>query len=433
MGTTSQGEEVKLIGQKTREYMAEPILDWILKGIPNPPHVKLFDDVGFIYEAQLAKMELSTWWDKPSEFRKRAAYYEEVEGEKTYHYYISDIKGKGQIGRTNQYLTNWYYPYKAKFHPQMIKAIINWMGVKKGGVILDPFAGSGTTLIESKLLGIDSIGTDIDPLCVLLAKVKTDLLDLTPEELESVSFQKAFSYFRKKKVPASMGLDKFIPLKGKTKKSYGPFQGLDERIYNFYLLSYLYALSDWTYIKLDMWNQFKKNTGEMVQNIEKFNDLKKRFDLSLGNAKVSHGDGRFLTKEGIEPNSIDGIVTSPPYSIAVDYIKQDLHAFQYLGVDPSKLQDKLVGLKGKGDERINLYFEDMKISFESMYEVLKPKSYCSIVIGDVTYDGKRLPITDTYIKLAKETGFKQVGLIRRPILGGFARLRYENVILFQKP
>jgi len=41
--------------------MAEPILDWIVNGILDPPKVKLFDDVSFIYEAQLAKMELATW------------------------------------------------------------------------------------------------------------------------------------------------------------------------------------------------------------------------------------------------------------------------------------------------------------------------------------------------------------------------------------
>jgi hypothetical protein len=69
--------------QKNREYMAEPILDWILNGIPSPQKVKLFDDVGFIYEVQLAKMELSSCWDDPEEFRKRAAYYEEVDGKKS--------------------------------------------------------------------------------------------------------------------------------------------------------------------------------------------------------------------------------------------------------------------------------------------------------------------------------------------------------------
>jgi len=141
--------------------MTEPILDWILNGIPQKVNVRLFDDVGFIYEAELAKMELSSWWKDLETFRARSTYFEEVNGQKTNHYFISDIRGKGQIGRTCQYLTHWFYPYKAKFHPQMTKALINWMGIKGKERLLDPFVGSGTALIEAKTLGIDSWGVDI--------------------------------------------------------------------------------------------------------------------------------------------------------------------------------------------------------------------------------------------------------------------------------
>ena len=427
-------EKKWMFRQKNKEYMAEPILDWILNGIPNPPKVKLFDDVGFIYEAQLAKMELSSWWDNPEEFRKRAAYYEEVNDEKTYHYYISNITGKGQIGRSNQYLTHWYYPYKAKFHPQMIKAIINWMGLKRQDTLLDPFAGSGTALIESKVVGVNSIGIDIDPLCILMSKVKTDLLDMSAEELKSISLKAAFDFFHRQKLraQASVGLEQFLPIYSED-YDMGPFKECDERIYNFYLLSYLYALSDWRYIKVDMWKQFNKNTKNMIKNIERFSELKENLDFEFGDTKIIQGDARFLTSFGIRSSSIDGIVTSPPYSIAVDYIAQDLHAFHYLDIDPQKLQDKLVGLKGKGEERIRIYYEDMQLAFNSMFEVLKSKALCTVVIGDVTYNGYRLPISETYVKLAKNAGFEYVGIIRRPILGGFARLRYEYMLLFKKP
>jgi DNA modification methylase len=418
--------------QENREYMAELILGWILNGIPSPPKVKLFDDVGFIYEVQLAKMELSSCWDDPEEFRKRAAYYEEVDGKKTYHYYISNITGKGQIGRSNQYLTHWYYPYKAKFHPQMVKAIINWMGLKKGDVLLDPFAGSGTALIESKLVGVNSVGVDIDPLCILMSKVKTDLLELSPEELKSISLRAAFDFFHRKKLRAQVGLEKFLQTQSED-YDMGPFKGCDEKVYDFYLLSYLYALSDWRYIKADMWKQFNKNTKNMIKNIERFSELKKNLNFEFGETKLVQGDARFLTEFGVKPSSIDGIVTSPPYSIAVDYIAQDLHALRYLGIDPRKLKDKLVGLRGKGEERIRIYYEDMQLAFNSMFEVLKSKAFCTIIIGDVTYDGYRLPISETCVKLAESSGFKYVGVIRRPILGGFARLRYEYILLFRKP
>lgn len=410
-----------------RENMAEPILSWITEGIPAPPKVKLFDDVSFIYEAQLARMELETWWDRPGEFRKRAAYFEEVEGKKTYHYYISDIKGKGQIGRTNQYLTHWYYPYKAKFHPQMIKAILNFMGLEKGQTVLDPFCGSGTTLVEAKTVGVSSVGTDVDPLCILMAKVKTDLLDLSAPELEAVDFRQLFDHFHSR--PSSQSLESFMSNEPVPDK--GTFRGMDPRVYNFYLLSYLYALSDYTYIKVDMWSQFNKNAKLMIAGISQFDRLKRELGFDFGKVDAKDGDARHLD-EAVD-GKVDGIITSPPYSIAIDYIGQDLHALEYLGIHPDGLRDKVVGLKGRGDERIRIYHDDMQMAFNSMYDVLKSGGHCATVIGDPTYDGQKLKLSEAYVRMAKESHFEHVALIKRPILGGFARLRYEYVLIFQKP
>jgi tRNA G10 N-methylase Trm11 len=314
----------------------------------------------------------------------------------------------------------------------MVKAIINWMGLKKGDVLLDPFAGSGTALIESKLVGANSVGVDIDPLCILMSKVKTDLLELSPEELKSISLRAAFDFFHRKKLRGQVGLEKFLPTQSEG-YDMGPFKECDEKVYDFYLLSYLYALSDWRYIKADMWKQFNKNAKNMIKNIERFSELKKNLNFEFGETKLVQGDARFLTEFGVKPSSIDGIVTSPPYSIAVDYIAQDLHAFRYLDIDPRKLKDKLVGLKGKGEERIRIYYEDMQLAFNSMFEALKSKAFCTIIIRDVTYNRYRLPISETYVKLAESSGFEYVGVIRRPILGGFARLRYEYILLFRKP
>ena len=413
-----------------REGMAEPILSWILHGIPNPPKVRLFDDVGFIYEVQLARMELSSWWDRPDDFLTRAAYYEEINGKKTHHYFLSGIRGKGQIGRTNQYLVHWYYPYKAKFHPQMIKALINWMGLRMGERLLDPFVGSGTSLVESKLIGVDSIGIDIDPLCVLMSRVKTSLLDISPKEITSVELREAFDALHRRANSRSVGLERYIPTD--RREEAGPLPQLEGPIYEFFLLSYLYALSDWTYVRKDMWRQFNRNVRSMVRCLELFEQLKERLSFSFGRVEVHHGDGRFPQNVGIGEGTIDGIVTSPPYSIAVDYIAQDLHAIRYLGIDPEKLQDKLVGLKGRGEERIEKYYEDMQIAFNNMYRVLRRGGYCCIIIGDVTYNGKKLPLSRRFIEMGREAGFEHVGTIRRPILGGFARLRYEYILLYQK-
>lgn len=422
----------RMIGQVSKEYMAEPLIDWILAGIPNPPNVKLFDDVGLIYEAQLAKMELAAWWHDLKAFRTRAAYYEEIENQKTHHYFISDIRGKDQIGRSNQYLTHGFYPYKAKYHPQMIKAMINWMGLKKGETVLDPFAGSGTTLVEAKLVGVNGIGIDVDPLCILLSKVKTDLLELAVSEMVQVSLKDAYEYFHHIRPDASANLERYLT--GESRDvitDRGIFRNIDQRVYDFYLLSYLCALSDYTYVQADMWERFQLNARSMTANIRKFEGIKTTLPFEFGSSRMIHGDARLITDYVHE--SVDGIVTSPPYSIAIDYIGQDLHALKYLSINPEILRGSLVGLRGEGDERIKLYYDDMTRVFRQMHAVLKSGKQCVIVIGDVTYNGYKLSLSNTLVKLAKDAGFQYTGVIRRPILGGFAKLRYEYILFFQKP
>jgi hypothetical protein len=393
----------------------EPVLDktlaheWLFDRFPKGVDVKLFDDVGQIYELVLAEMELEEWEDELEQFRKRAAYYEEVEGRKTHHFHISAIKGKGQIGRTSQYLTHWYYPYKAKFHPQMVKALINWTGLREGDLLLDPFVGSGTALIEARTIGVNTVGIDIDPVCILQAKVKCELLDMTADEIEVVPRNEVFDFF-----------DKHL----RDKKS-----PLSPRLHEFFLLSYLYALSDYTYVQRDLWEAFNSNINWIVNTLKKWQKLQASLAIELGNFEVEMGDARKLD---IPSESVDAIVTSPPYSIAVDYIKNDLHALKYLGLSPDKLREDLIGLRGRRESRIANYFHDMELAFEEMFRVLKKGSRCAVIIGDVTYNGNKLPIKEWFIQHAQHAGFTCKGIIRRPILGGYARLRYEYILLFEK-
>jgi hypothetical protein len=67
-----------------------------------------------------------------------------------------------------------------------------------------------------------------------------------------------------------------------------------------------------------------------------------------------------------------------------------------------------------------------------MNKVLQLGKYCVVIIGDVTFNGKRLPLHQKYIEFAESAGFICEKIIKRPILGGFARLRYEYILIFKK-
>jgi len=423
-------------------------LSWVLGQDFNNKDFELFEDVGQIYELQLAKMEYESFKDDIDLFRKRTAYFKIVNGEKSHHYFISKVRGKGQIGHTNQYLTHWFYPYKGKFHGQMIKAIINFIGTSGDDVILDPFMGSGTTLIEASVIGTNSVGIEINPALCIVSQIKLDSLKINyPEFARSVKQKdllKIFEYFndaraylneRKWEIEANNQNARDILME--LWKNHFPNSFVKEYPFewrNLLLLIYLHALSDYTYLKgTNKEKSFEEffiiNFNEYLKTIKGTYTTFKKLNIKPRKYKVILGSALNLP---LEDSSVKGIVTSPPYSIALDYVKNDLHLLNYLGIDTKRLRKEMVGLKGKKMEKLRMYEEDIRKSVEEMYRILKNGGWAAIVLGDVVVNGKRTDFCKKIIEWAPEIGFKDAYAMKRPILGGFARLRYEYVLFLQK-
>ncbi|MFH1840772.1 MAG: DNA methyltransferase, partial [Candidatus Shapirobacteria bacterium] len=81
------------------------------------------------------------------------------------------------------YITHGYHRYPAKFIPQIVSRLVERY-TKVGDLIVDPFGGCGTTLVESKVMGRLSVGVDINPVAVLITKAKITPID--PERIEKV-------------------------------------------------------------------------------------------------------------------------------------------------------------------------------------------------------------------------------------------------------
>ncbi|MCX8012514.1 MAG: DNA methyltransferase, partial [Desulfobacterota bacterium] len=294
---------------------------YIMGELSQEKQLILLDNVQFIYELALAQLELQSLGVKFEvtnglrEFRlfeaedlekarKRLAYFKCVAGKPTDY---ARIIRKNRTRSVNQYLTHWIYPYKGKFHPQMIRALLNIIGVKAGDTILDPFVGSGTTALEAQLLGINCVGIDISPLCVLQAKVKTESVAVLPE-------------IRQWKEE--------VERKGETLEGDVPFIP-EERVRNFYLMAKLVATSDHARRRRDFAAAFLKNLDRMIASVTDYAEIVEELNLRLGHTDIRVGDSRLLP---LARESIDGIITSPPYSIALDYVANDAHALMALGL-----------------------------------------------------------------------------------------------------
>src|SRR5262249_28256249 len=80
-----------------------------------------------------------------------------------------------------KYVTHGLHPYKGKFYPQLAKGLINLCNLKPGSSILDPFCGSGTTILEAYLNGYRAYGCDMNPLAAKIGRAKIGVLDVNPD------------------------------------------------------------------------------------------------------------------------------------------------------------------------------------------------------------------------------------------------------------
>jgi DNA modification methylase len=400
------------------------------KELPKNTQLLLLDNVQFIYELALAQLELQSLGvnfeitNGMREFKlleikneevliRRLAYFKLVKGKPTDYFQIIQ---KNRTRSVNQYLTHWIYPYKGKFHPQMIRAILNIIGLDQGDIVLDPFIGSGTTALEAQILGINCIGIDISPLCVLQSKVKTESIYVLPRIKEwkkeiTKRIKPFLSNFEEKTIDDVINSIS------------------DERVRNFYRMAKLVAISDNARRGREFGNSFLKNLELMISSVSDYVEIVKKLNLKLGKIEIKIGDSRALP---LENESIDGIVTSPPYSIALDYVSNDAHALKELGYNLSEIREKFIGVRGKGEKRIDLYNEDMKKSLEEMFRVLKPKKYAVIIIGNATYLGQEIKTVEFTIDYAEKIGFKLVKNIDKIIFGLYNVMQKENILIFKK-
>lgn len=393
---------------------------------------ELFRHVQFIYELELALWELSAleakFVTKDGDLRnirlvdvsdetkllRRVAYFERIDNR------LSDyaiITSKNRTRSVNQFLTHWIYPYKGKFHPQMIRALLNIIGLQPGDWVLDPFIGSGTTALEAQLLGINCVGFDISPLCVLQTRVKTES-QWAVERIQEAKDQVLFSV-------------KSFSFKGVTPTSIATVidQLQDERVRNFYRLAELLAYSDVARRKREFLSSFVRSVQLMLASVRDYAQVAKELGLQLGKVDIRQGDARRLP---LPDESVDGVITSPPYSIALDYVANDAHALRALGCDLEELREQFIGVRGVGAKRLFLYNEDMTVALSEMCRVLKPNRYLVLVLGNATYQGREVKTVEFVTDVCRQMGLTLARSIEKIIFGLYNVMQSEKILVFRK-
>ena len=87
--------------------------------------------------------------------------------------------------QATRYSVHGLHEYKGKFNPQVVRALLNIFGIMPGHRVLDPFCGSGTTLVECSHIGVTSYGIDLNPFAVFLSNAKLQALATPVSELRT--------------------------------------------------------------------------------------------------------------------------------------------------------------------------------------------------------------------------------------------------------
>jgi len=367
-------------------------------------------------------------------------------------------------------LTHSYHRYPAKFIPNIVEKLLSDF-TKTNDLVLDPFGGCGTTLVESKRMGRMSVCFDINPIAKFIAEVKVTPINPKILVQEYIKFEKKLlirgEIINRKHLENERVLYWFDE---KTIKQldyvYCEINKIkNKHIRKFFLCAFSHNLknsSRWLMKSIKPTVDKNKVIPNVVdgllrhiklmirKNDQFYCTLKESGNLRTpANVLLRDSTKRFSLKN----SSIDLIITSPPYVTSYEYA--DLHQLSLLWFADNKkdFQDwhvssrnfkeyrkNFIGTSYKNKQKgeigsitgenilkkifdqdktlskdVSNYFIDMKLSFEEMYRVLKKKGYACIVIGNTELKGVSILNAEVAVEQMMNIGFKKTRVIKREV------------------
>lgn len=320
-------------------------------------------------------------------------------------------------------ITHGLHPYPAKFIPHIPRELIRAY-TEADETVWDPMCGSGTTLVEAVLEGRHAIGTDINPVAVLVARAKTT--PLRPAELDDArSFARllALDALRLRDqpsieatVPAFPNRDHWFQPQVTLELAYAK-QRIDA-------LS-LGALRDlltcaFSAIVVLVSNQESETRwrskprdlppgavlAKLAEKVASATDAVQQFtERATATATVVCRDAR---RSALEDESVDCIVTSPPYANSHDYYLYNKLRLFWLGHDVGPVQSAEIGSRNRHSdhgESIDTYLDAMSEVLVEAHRVLRQGRVAVVVVADAVIRGDFFSMAELIPERASAVGF----------------------------
>jgi DNA modification methylase len=373
-------------------------------------------------------------------------------------------------GEDTKYLTHGFHPYPARMVPLIAKRVIEMFATRDDDIVLDPFCGSGTVLVESMVHNRNTIGFDINPLAVLVAKAKTTPID--PKKLRE----------KINEIIGEIALDKstYTPPKGIPNLDYWFKPRViemlskilhhikrieDEDIYNFFATAFSYTVwrvsnarkSEYKLYRmpeeeLAKWDPNVLDTFKeiLINNLKGMEEFYRAMQGKSAKATIYLKDFRESNLE----NEATLILTSPPYGdsrTTVAYEQFSRYPALWLGLKEVLYMDikSIGGVRRKGnvvtlesktlvevfneiykkdpDRAWDLYsyFYDMDVAMQKIVRALKRgRSRVVFVIGSRTVRRVKIPTDKILVEIAEKYMLEHEKTIHRRIPS--KRLPWKN-------
>lgn len=354
-----------------------------------------------------------------------------------------------------------WYRYKEGYSIELVEQLINKYNKNSCGVILDPFLGSGTTILGAKECNLKSIGYEVNPFSAFLAYVKTD--KYSKKDLKE--FYDKYNFIindskklnKKYELPMlsfsnkvfSLEIEKYIMnIKAR----------IDEykeniKVKNLLMVGWLSSIEKFSnYKKSGNGLKYRKTKNKIIFTIEQvynylneeYENIYKDIHISKNNNKsIVYNKSSLQMKENIKNGTISGIIFSPPYANCFDYTEiyklelwfggfvkdyEDMrklrkmslrsHLSSSLSENDDSTSDSVflkyllnkLSKKKVWDKKIplmlNNYFKDMFKIIKDSYDLLEQGGFCSIVVGNSAYGGIVFPTDLILADFAQNIGFK---------------------------
>lgn len=327
------------------------------------------------------------------------------------------VKALGRVNTSSPHVHS-FHKYKAKFFPRFVRSLIvsNMDLSKDNYTVCDPYVGSGTTLVECSLMGIDSFGYDIDSLSCFISEAKATSLNIGINDLPvSIPIANAtnpknmysFPEDIQKKFRRWDTLDEMHTYE----KEISTELDLINNEIGFYKVLNQIALSDALTRKFtirmmgtgsgrfaleigkkSLQSLLKGNMKTSIHALDVISKLKGTYNLNIKQGLVIHGNA---TNRSSKDNCCDIIVTSPPYLPASsgreDYLVGKMISLKALGLydDKELIMTNSVGSMSFQDE---VTLEGLPKSVSDLYNWL---------INDELRCIKAAPIVSYYHSIKK--------------------------------